>query len=528
MSRSSHQSSGPLLFWMDTLCIPVRPEDTSLCLTQINNMASIFKGVTSSLVLDAELMTTSINTKPLFPKSTHVTDHGRISLSTKVRAQIACSVWMPRCWTFQEGQLPPLLAIAFINSMVVLGRIDGSYSERLFVYGASGQPIITRQDGVEAILIEATNVYEVRQINRGSSLVCECVDIALQESLYTTFFLTKDYEFVTAWNELSGRSTTKPHDIPSIIANVMDLSNRPLLEYHTTHEMFQVIILSFPISIFFNTGPRHDQDCDHKNRWIPRGVGANLLSAKPWMKVHRSHLSYRYHPKENELLVYSLDRVVSLKSQVYFRCNTSGTTYVVGPSMSIKDEMNIDLYSATMILIENAKSRMKKGQYRGALFYLQNPKATSLEWLGWCQTKPELTYVRPLHLEKVKTTDLMPEGAAQFHIIKLVTAACELTIKYDPLPKFKPLTRRRWLKQFGSLAVFILGVIYVLIWAVGFYIRLSRQVGTVSAFLAASGVCLALLFVGFTIKRYLKRWLNWRYIQSFEVIANRESVKTGV
>ena len=48
---------------MDTLCIPVGPNETSLRLTQIDKMASIYKGALCSLVLDAELMATVLRTE---------------------------------------------------------------------------------------------------------------------------------------------------------------------------------------------------------------------------------------------------------------------------------------------------------------------------------------------------------------------------------------------------------------------------------------------------------------------------------
>jgi hypothetical protein len=44
------------LFWMDTLCIPVRDEHKDLRSRAINQMASIYAAAVQELVLDAELM----------------------------------------------------------------------------------------------------------------------------------------------------------------------------------------------------------------------------------------------------------------------------------------------------------------------------------------------------------------------------------------------------------------------------------------------------------------------------------------
>jgi hypothetical protein len=41
--------------WMDTLCIPVQPEQADLRMKAINRMALIYTGAKQVLVLDAEL-----------------------------------------------------------------------------------------------------------------------------------------------------------------------------------------------------------------------------------------------------------------------------------------------------------------------------------------------------------------------------------------------------------------------------------------------------------------------------------------
>lgn len=97
LSRTLNRRS---LFWMDTLCIPVKDEDLAVRLVQIDKMASIYKAAWTCLVLDSELMT-------LVPSDLHVfseeTVDGRAlaklrtphyHLSQETYARIVTSVWM--------------------------------------------------------------------------------------------------------------------------------------------------------------------------------------------------------------------------------------------------------------------------------------------------------------------------------------------------------------------------------------------------------------------------------------------------
>lgn len=89
-SRSRLKASNkPILFWMDTLCIPVKDEDVAFRIAQIDSMASIYKGAWICLVLDAELM--KIN--PVDSSTTKFRNH-RYDLSLEVYSRVLSSVWM--------------------------------------------------------------------------------------------------------------------------------------------------------------------------------------------------------------------------------------------------------------------------------------------------------------------------------------------------------------------------------------------------------------------------------------------------
>jgi hypothetical protein len=108
-----------------------------LQLIQIDKMASIYKGAMTSLVLDAELMTVvpKIATQSAEALGSHRNASTRSSkmLHVEARTRIACSVWMSRSWTFQEGELPPTVTVQYLNTAVVMGRPsknDGRYMKQ--------------------------------------------------------------------------------------------------------------------------------------------------------------------------------------------------------------------------------------------------------------------------------------------------------------------------------------------------------------------------------------------------------------
>ena len=416
--------SPKLLLWMDTLCIPADPKDTSLRLSQINNMASIYENALSSLVLDAELMATVVDP---------------VRISAEARARIACSLWMWRGWTCLEGRLPPKLTIAFNNTLAVMGgSCWGSYTESLYPYQPSERRYICRQD-VEANLTYGPNISRTRS-SESSLIRCVCVDITLQKSFHRAYFSKVDYEFAEAWNQLSGRIITNAHHTPFIIANMIGFDIRPLLRYRKSHEMFQEILLSLDMvtfSFFFTSAPRQDENGNHQNRWIPRDIGADMLTAEMGLRIHTSHLSYRYYPDDKNLSIYCMGGVVSLKTKLYFHCATNNTTYVVDAAMSVADEMDAGDFSATYIIIEKTRVPGRDVKQRGACFYLQSTKSASSRF-----SRPtlELTYICPIQLEEVQIRDRLPQEKDGYHTGVLFTAACELRIRYGtyPYPVMRP------------------------------------------------------------------------------------------
>lgn len=264
-------------------------------MTQIDKMASIYKGAISCLVLDAELMATKL------------TLLGSRKLAPLSHARIAYSVWMSRSWTIQEGQLPPNIAIQFLDVQVVLsserGWIHSQLKESVTMNTSRKGKGTDNADGFdmladqEAGTIMLENIDVAPQVTQSRELAHSdtgCVGTALRNRLFSTF-LGRTTGFVHAWNKLSGRSKSMSAsaDIPVLITNMLDLENGDLLTGET-HEKFQAILLSLdkiPLPLFFNMGLRHAPYGDHQNRWIPVGISTAVLSDMCSLSVFPSRVS---------------------------------------------------------------------------------------------------------------------------------------------------------------------------------------------------------------------------------------------
>ena len=99
-------------FWIDTICVPVKPPDMQTL--ALNKMREPYERASSVLVLDAHLR--SLASKSLSP--------------TELLAQVACSSWMRRLWTLQEGRLAKKVWFQFADTAVnvreVFDNVDHS------------------------------------------------------------------------------------------------------------------------------------------------------------------------------------------------------------------------------------------------------------------------------------------------------------------------------------------------------------------------------------------------------------------
>ncbi|KAI0142837.1 hypothetical protein GGR57DRAFT_485354 [Xylariaceae sp. FL1272] len=531
LHSSLADSEGPFLFWMDTLCIPVQQADLTLQLDQIARMASIYKGAVASLVLDAELMDTLLpydyNTRKLWPES---------------RARIACSAWMTRSWTLQEGALPPAVAIKCARDIIVFDY-SGETSmelERLYTQTQRAPPYQWQPP-------QMASPSKFRDYIHAES-ERDDIGVAIERELDSVLIDTRG-DFASAWNKLCFRSTTHSEDIPLILTNIIDLKSRPLFKYHQNHERILAIILSLkhpPLSLFFNTGPRYEPGGNHNNRWLPREVSGDTILATGKLSVHSSYLTYIWggdvdgdndnHVGDYRTLsIYTVDGVVSMHSAIYLLAEGDDDfVYKADPSTeSHTDQLDTTGLTTTYFMIHEGPLLNGEDKQRGACFYsgpihrTRKGKHANVDLIFNCP-------VRVARQDHESRDEFDPSRT--FTLTRLRTPR-QLNIKYDRLKGFTTLNPRQKAYSrfnYSALIFFLIGSLSF----VGIFAGISQYATadlTKSKFGNATkwkgiyfglfpGVCLLLVgayffFPGEKMYKLMIERYEWKYILSYEAVA---------
>jgi hypothetical protein len=500
------------LIWIDTLCVPVGPNEEHLRRAQIDDMASIYRGALYSLVLDAELMASVNIAKPFIDKE-HVRDRHfswyiEDDFGIEGRARLACSIWMTRGWTLQEGRLPDRIAVQFQNSTVILRCNPGMYLRGFLPKGLSRMlpdcltrspfTIYTVTNHIKGLSTNASDTcaHAPDEPTMYGSLTssdeeqahiaslsgckrCRSVERALLRQFTTTFctnhvqsIYVRDLigDFIFFWGELAGRSTTMDEDVPSIMANSLELIGLGSQDLIDAGHMYQTILISMgqiPLAIFFNTGPRQHQHAHHQNRWVPtRLSNASLLATPklnpPLFDVGWSDLEFQRCSCElanhEDIVLYTTKVVLPFCAQTYVSLGNPEDVYVVEPSVSTSDCFRSEAFSFTCLIVErNAGSH----QLRGACFYaedsaqfdrmsiadlhdhllgfsivhvLQNLdfpafarslRHLSMKWLIW-----DVTFCCPLRLRRAAANELMALDPTTLHALECAGNPYKLRVRY--------------------------------------------------------------------------------------------------
>jgi hypothetical protein len=234
-----------ILFWMDTLCIPMQTTPPAIPIPEkiledvkgkaIDKMNIVYSSSSHTLVLDAEMK--------MIPMAA---DH-----ATKL-AYIQCCGWTTRSWTLQEGCLPPSTVYAFS---------DGIYyheAARLAIRRRA-LPIRWFRDPNPDFIARQFDSLVQREIWTSLSMRYFSIWDPLKPELpRLKSFLVRD-RFAGVWNELIDRVSSLPADTPAIFANLLGVSAYEVLKKRTEQERVALIIRQqkvLPIELLFNRGPR--------------------------------------------------------------------------------------------------------------------------------------------------------------------------------------------------------------------------------------------------------------------------------
>jgi hypothetical protein len=206
---------------------------------------------------------------------------------------------------------------------------------------------------------------------------CICINNALRKSFYNTFF-REDTDFVTEWNQLAGRSTTKTQDIPLMLTTLLNLDCILPTDHSEPAEMFQSILLclkQIPLSLFFNNGSKYDDPNRPLTRWIPTAIGPDMLTSTNMATVQPDCFSYMLSPG-GDVTVYTTDVSMPFGSQIYLRTIDDGAVYVMESTSTNSAENEIQGFTSTCFILENADLTEYSDARRGAYFRFQSHESS--------------------------------------------------------------------------------------------------------------------------------------------------------
>lgn len=251
------------LFWVDTLCIPVREmnddveSDTSRRMRgkAIDRMTQIYAGAHSVLVIDPEIR--------------HLDNEMLHTDPDQFYGRFIRSDWMRRCWTYQEGAM----------------------AGRLFTLLSSGLVYLTQHRF--KILQDNSNEFSERQ----KELTRWISDLPgprqTQEYASRSLIIGRDQKtFAEVWRALVSRTTSQEADRYLIFALMLNLVPSPLLGFRSDLDRQSSTIFNslerIPLDFIYNG------DDFRRRFWLPSNMGEQSFSGnyltrrnfdQPWLTL---------------------------------------------------------------------------------------------------------------------------------------------------------------------------------------------------------------------------------------------------
>lgn len=499
------------LFWLDTLCIPAKAEHSKLRTRCIDEMASIYAGADTVLVLDHALMRTR-------PKSLDA-----------CLARIMCSVWMCRSWTLQEGILARTCAFQFQGAILFAKHndetdtVDWHFSDTLHE---------------STSLLYNENPYPVdheieRQLDRAFwAQYKQTAKDAAQRSL--TRFFAEDFfgvrrldrpryeQFIFVWNALAGRSTTQPEDLLRILANLLGFRCAELMGLRP-EDRLPTLILSMgaiPFSLFFNNCTTPRQSVLHANNWMPTHINRSILDLHPLLIIRDSKLSFADGTRhlQKHLDIFLVHQIIpSNLETIELRVTNKNTVYrFTCPHTENDSEESSNVFDTTNF--QGTCFIILKSTGKGAIFYFDDQ-------INSGQGNELLLYfMSSADVKKYDTSQLSTFGdEVEFLTGKELEAIFHpsISIHYAHPPAFRPIPYLvEASKPFASIwiASILCGTIT---WAFGFYELMKRNQNSdiVVAFVVWLFLCIFPLTMSFRvlIGASVEAIWDWKRVEELRV-----------
>lgn len=260
LSRAVSTILQPALFWIDTLCVPVKPLEARNA--AIRQMRETYESADAVLVIDGgvRMISTVVSDEELFMR-------------------IACSGWVRRLWTYQEMILAKKLFIVLADGIVNLAQAEKSI------------------------------LHYIRNPDTGAmSGSSYSSSIALEASAFLRTLRTKPLEgldregpaprltvdFDSVWEGVQWRTTSRMSDEPIVLATVLDEDVGLILDLPAEQRMQKILSKqsTFPPYMIFAPIPRMSES---GYRWAPPSL--MIPGSMDASKMHHNNTLGSWHPE---------------------------------------------------------------------------------------------------------------------------------------------------------------------------------------------------------------------------------------
>lgn len=247
----------PAFFWIDTLCVPVKPVE--LRNAAIQHMRETYESAYAVLVIDGgvNMISSLVSNEELY-------------------VRIACSGWVRRLWTYQEMILAKELYIVLADGTVNLER-----EKSILLYTRNPETgAMSASSYSSSIALEASAFLRTLRSGSLEGLDRKGPCLAI--------------DFGSVWEGVQWRSTSRMSDEAIVLATVMDVDVGLILDLPAERRMQKILSMSyrFPPYMIFAPIPRIPVP---GYRWAPPSL--MIPGSMDASKLHHMNTLGSWHPE---------------------------------------------------------------------------------------------------------------------------------------------------------------------------------------------------------------------------------------
>jgi hypothetical protein len=283
----------PYYFWIDTLCVPLKPEEARKRVIKL--MKPIYENAQSVLVLDGDLMNRKANMPPL-----------------ELMMRVTCTSWQTRLWTLQEA--------------IAARKLRFQFRDKSVDFTSMAECLMGEEDkfhmGFERASLNLPHPVQEAAMLFYYNRLLTCNDEDIEDISSPTTVKLASMAFT-----VRSRTTSKARDEAICLGNILGLDISSIVEAPDERKFQQLLLLQKSISSFvlFMDGPRIEHS---PFRWAP----SSFLIARSDSQVRKLGPVPEAQVSDQGLLlslpgIQLLDRLPPSLSMVSVSDSTEGKVY---------------------------------------------------------------------------------------------------------------------------------------------------------------------------------------------------------